>query len=335
MAEKEKTIVAVDAMGGDFAPEEPVKGAIMAIEANPNLIVTLVGAEDKIKEELGKYNYEKDRIRILPTTEVIDTEEPPVKAIQSKKDSSMVKAMMLLRKDEADALVSCGNTGALLVGGQVLVGRVKGVERAALAFLLPTLTSSPTLLTDVGANVDCKASNLVQFGKMGNIYMRDIIGIKEPRVGILNIGEEEEKGNRLVKETFPLMRECTDLNFIGSVESRGILAGDADVIVADGFDGNLVLKMCEGVSAALLSEIKKSLMSSLKTKIGAALVKSSLKETLKKFSVEEYGGAPLLGIKKVVMKSHGNSKAVEIKNTILQCVSCVNEDMVGKIAASI
>lgn len=335
MAEMEKIIVAVDAMGGDHAPEEPVKGAVEALAQNSKLFVKLVGKADLIRKELQKQPFDASRIEVINATEVIETEEPPVKAIQMKKDSSMVQAMTLLRKGEADAMVSCGNTGALLVGGQVLVGRIRGVERAALAFLLPTLTDKPALLTDVGANVDCKASNLVQFGKMGNIYMRDVIGIDRPRVGILNIGEEEEKGNHLVKETFPLLRECSDLNFIGSVESRSLLEGDADVVVADGFDGNLVLKMIEGVCAAMLSLIKAGLMSSPKSKLGAALVKDALKDTVKKFSVEEYGGAPLLGIKKIVMKSHGNSRAVEIKNTILQCVACVEENVVDKISASI
>lgn len=331
MTDNGNTIVAVEAMGGDFAPAEPVKGAVDAVNENSSLYIKLVGKKESIEQELSKYKYDDKRIEIVDATEVIETDEQPVQAIQKKKDSSLVKAMKLLKEGEADALVSCGNTGALLVGGQVLVGRIKGIERAALAFIMPT-RKGPMLIIDAGANVDAKPSNLVQFAKMGYIYMRDIVGIENPRVGILNIGEEEQKGNMLVKETFPLLKECEDINFIGSVESRSIPDGVADVVVSDAFAGNLVLKMYEGASIALVSEIKNSIKSSFVSKIGGLLIKNSIKDMMKKFSIEEYGGAALLGINKMIIKSHGNSKAIEVKNSILQCVSCVQADVVGKIS---
>ena len=334
MTETKKVVVAVDAMGGDLAPVETVKGAVKALESDQNLIVKLVGIEDRVNEELSKYTYDKERLEVVAASEVIETDEPPVQAIKTKKDSSLVKSFYLLRNGEADACLSCGNTGAILVGGQIIVGRIKGIERPALAFAMPTV-NGPALLIDAGANVDAKPSNLVQFGQMGYIYMRDVLGVENPKVGLLNIGEEEEKGNALVKETFPLMKELKGINFIGSVESRGVPFGEADVIVCDAFAGNLILKMYEGVSSALFSEIKKAIYGSFKSKIGGALIKDSLKGMMTKFSQEAYGGAPLLGVKHFVIKSHGNSEAVEIKNTILQSAQCVREQVIEKISASI
>lgn len=326
--------VAVDAMGGDNAPEEIIKGAIDAINKMSNIKVFLIGKEEEIKAELKKYEYNKEQLEIMHATEVIATEEPPVMAIRRKKDSSLVKAMNMVKNQEADALVSAGSSGAILVGGQVIVGRIKGIERPPLAPLIPT-AKGVSLLVDCGANVDARASHLVQFAKMGSIYMENALGIKNPRVAIVNIGAEEEKGNMLVKETFPLLKECSDINFIGSIEAREIPSGYADVIVCEAFVGNVILKLYEGVGATLISKIKGGMMSTLRSKIGALLVKPALKETLKSFDASEYGGAPLLGLNGLVVKTHGSSKAKEVTNSIIQCVTFKNQKINEKIKANI
>lgn len=327
---KEKTIVAVDAMGGDNAPVEIIKGAVEAVNANSDVVVKLVGIEEKVNSELSKYEYDKTRVTVISATEVIATEEPPVKAIKSKKDSSLVIAMKMVKDGEADALVTAGSTGATLVGGQVIVGRIKGIERPPLAPLLPTKTGK-TLLVDCGANVDARPSHLVQFAKMGSIYMENIMGIKKPRVAIVNNGAEEEKGNALVHETFPLLKNCPDINFIGSIEAREIPSGYADVIVCDAFVGNVILKLYEGLGATLVSEIKKGLMSSFRSKLGALLIKPALKKTLKKFMDDEQGGAPLLGLNGLVVKAHGSSVSRDIANAIFQCVQFKEQGINDKI----
>ena len=326
----EKVKVAVDAMGGDNAPLEIVKGAVEAAKESAAVEVYLVGKKDVVEAELSKYDYPKERVVIVDASEVIETAEPPVIAIRQKKDSSLVKALEMVRTGECDAYVSAGSTGATLVGGQVIVGRLKGVERPPLAPLIPT-EKGPALLIDCGANVDARPSMLLQFAKMGSIYMENICGIKNPRVGIVNIGAEEEKGNQLVKETFPLLKNCPDINFIGSVEARDIPLGVADVIVCEAFTGNIILKMYEGVAGTLLKQIKSGLMSCTRGKIGGLLVKPVLKETLKQFDLEEYGGAPLLGLNGLVVKTHGSSKAVEIKNSVLQCVTFKEQRINEKI----
>ncbi len=269
--------IAVDAMGGDYAPSEMVKGAVEALKKKEQVSVILVGQEDKVKKELDNYSYPEDRLSIVHASEVIETEEPPVNAIRKKKDSSIVVGMNLVKRQEADAFVSAGSSGAILVGGQVIVGRIKGVERPPLAPLIPT-ERGVSLLIDCGANVDARPSHLVQFARMGSIYMEHVIGIKHPRVAIINIGAEEEKGNALVKETFPLLKACNDINFIGSIEAREIPHGGADVIVSEAFVGNVILKLYEGVGATMLSMVKKGMMSSLRSKIGALLVKPALKD---------------------------------------------------------
>ena len=266
----------------------------------------------------------------MEASEVIETGEPPVNAIRGKKDSSMVVALNMVRRQEADAIVSSGSTGALLVGGQVLVGRLKGVERPPLAPLIPT-AKGVSLLIDCGANVDARSSHLVQFAKMGSIYMEHVVGIRNPKVAIVNIGAEEEKGNALVKETYPLLKACRNINFIGSIEAREIPEGKADVIVCEAFVGNVILKLYEGVGATLIGKVKSGMMSSLRSKIGALLVKPALKATLKDFDASQYGGAPLLGLKGLVVKTHGSSKAVEFKNSILQCIQFKQQQINEKI----
>jgi phosphate acyltransferase len=322
--------VAVDAMGGDYAPSEPVKGAVSAVNERENLQVILVGQAELIEKELEQYTYPKEKIQIRHTSEVIATAEPPVIAIRKKQDSSIVVAMQMVKKGAADAFVSAGSTGAILVGGQVLVGRIKGVKRAPLAPLIPT-KDGISLLIDCGANVDAKASHLVQFAKMGSVYMEKVVGIHNPKVAIVNIGAEEEKGNALVKETFPLLKECKEINFIGSIEAREIPGGGADVIVCEAFVGNVILKLYEGVGAVLIDKVKSGMMTSLRSKIGAVLVKPALKKTLKSFDASEHGGAPLLGLNGLVVKCHGSAKSIEIKNSIIQCIQFTQQDVSGKI----
>lgn len=326
----EKTIVALDAMGGDNAPSQMVKGAVDAAGKNTNVKIKLVGIQEVLEKELSQYEYNREQIEVVHASEVIETGEPPVEAIRKKKDSSLVIAMNMVKEGEADALVSAGNSGAILVGGQIIVGRIKGIERPPMAPLIPT-ANGVTLLLDAGANVDAKPSNLVQWARMGSIYMENVIGIKNPKVAIVNIGAEEEKGNALVKETMPLLKQLTDINFVGSIEARDIPSGAADVIVADAFVGNVILKLYEGLGMTLIKKIKAGLMSSFRSKIGALLIKPALKETMKSFSADEHGGAPLLGCKGLVVKSHGNSTYKEISNSILQCITFKEQKINEKI----
>ena len=322
--------VAVDAMGGDNAPGEVVKGAVEAVNADNKVKVFLVGRENVIKEELQKYTYNAQQLEVVHAEEVIETGEPPVMAIRKKKDSSIVKAMYLVKEGKCDALVSAGSTGAVLVGGQVIVGRIKGVERPPLAPVIPNI-NGVSLLLDCWANVDARPSQLLQFAKMGSVYMESVIGIRNPRVGLVNIGVEEEKGNALTKETYPLLQNCPEINFIGNVEAREIPYGGADVLVCEAFVGNVVLKTLEGISSALIGKIKAGMMSTARSKMGALLVKPALKQTLKGFSTEEYGGAPLLGLNGLVVKTHGSSKAIEIRNSILQCIAFKEQKINQKI----
>ncbi len=324
------TKVAVDAMGGDNAPGEIVKGAVEAINENDKIKVYLIGQQDAVNNELSKYNYNKEQIEVVNATEIIETAEPPVMAIKKKKDSSIVIGMNYVKEGKCDAFVSAGSSGAILVGGQIIVGRIKGIERAPLAPLIPTETGC-SLLIDCGANVDARPSHLVQFAKMGSVYMESVMGITNPKVAIVNIGAEEEKGNALVKETFPLLKNCPEINFIGSIEARDIPTGYADVIVCEAFAGNIILKLYEGVGATLIKKVKDGMMTSLRSKIGALLVKPALKKTLKGFSLEEHGGAPLLGLNGLVVKTHGSSKAIEVKNSILQCMTFKEQKINQKI----
>lgn len=322
--------VAVDAMGGDNAPGEIIKGAVLAVQDKKDIKVILTGDEDVIRKELGGYDYDKERIQVVHAPEIITNCEAPVMAIRRKKNSSIVVAFHLVKNKEADAFVSAGSTGAVLAGGQLIVGRIPGVERPPLAPLIPTM-NGVSLLIDCGANVDARSSHLVQFAKMGSIYMENVLGIKNPRVAIVNIGAEEEKGNQLVKETFPLLKNCNDINFIGSIEAREIPNGGADVIVCEAFVGNVILKLYEGLGTALVKKIKTGLMSTTKSKIGALLCKPALKETLKAFDASKYGGAPLLGLNGLVVKTHGNAKSTEVRNSILQCVTFTEQGINEKI----
>lgn len=317
---KEMTKVVLDAMGGDNAPHEIIKGAVEAVQKRDDIHVILTGKEDVINKELSGYTYNKEQISVVHAEEIIETAEPPVMAIRRKKDSSIVVGMKLVKDGTADAFVSAGSSGAVLVGGQLLVGKIKGVERPPLAPLIPT-EKGFSLLIDCGANVDARPSHLVQFAKMGSVYMEHVMGVRNPKVAIVNIGAEEEKGNALVKETFPLLKECQDINFIGSIEAREIPHGQADVVVCEAFVGNVILKLYEGVGSVLISKVKAGMMTSLRSKIGALLVKPALKDTLKDFDASMYGGAPLLGLNGLVVKTHGSSTSKEVCNSIVQCVT--------------
>ena len=328
--------VVLDAMGGDNAPGEIVKGAIEALKGSQSIKITLCGREADIKAELEGCDYPRDRVEIVDAQEVISTEEAPVMAIRRKKESSIVKGLNLVKEKKADAFVSAGSSGAILVGGQLIVGRIKGVERPPLAPLIPSTTpKGVSLIIDCGANVDARSSHLVQFAKMGSIYMEHVIGVKNPRVAIVNIGAEEEKGNMLVKETFPLLKNCPDINFIGSIEAREIPNGGADVIVCEAFVGNVILKMYEGVGKMILKSIKGALMGSTLGKVGGLLIKPSLKGVMKTFDATEYGGAPLLGLNGLVVKVHGNATAKEVSNAITQCVTFKEQNINQRIADKI
>lgn len=326
----EMTKVCLDAMGGDNSPHEMVLGAVNAVKEKDNLFVYIVGHEDKLKDELSKYEYPEERIEIVHAPDEITTHDTPVNAIRQKRESSMVVGLKMVKEGKADGIVSAGNSGALLVGGQVLVGKLKGIERAPLAPIVPTV-DGVCLLIDCGANVDAKPSNLVQFAKMGSIYMKYVVGVDNPRVGIVNIGVEEEKGNALVKETFPLLKACDDINFIGSIEAREFPYGAADVVVTEAFVGNVMLKLTEGLASGLFGMIKKSMTATPLSTLGAALVKPQLKKTLKTFDATEYGGAPLLGLNGLVVKIHGNATNKEVKNALFQVETFKEQDINGKI----
>ena len=322
--------VALDAMGGDNAPREIVLGAVEALQAAEDIRILLVGQEEVLKKELTALSYDPERLTVVNATEVIEMAEPPVNAIRKKKDSSIVVGMKLVRDKEADAFVSAGSTGAVLVGGQLLIGRIRGIDRPPLAPLIPT-ENGVSLLVDCGANVDARAEHLLQFAEMGSIYMKYVMGVQDPKVAIVNVGAEEEKGNALVKETFPLLKASKQIHFVGSIEAREIPHGGADVIVCEAFTGNVILKLYEGVAATFLSAVKEGLMSTLRSKLGALLIKPALKKTLKNFDAAQYGGAPMLGLNGLVVKTHGSAKANEVKNTVLQCRTFIQQDINGKI----
>lgn len=330
----EKVVIALDAMGGDYAPEQTVKGAVEAVNSSDEIRVILVGKQDMIAKELEKYEYAKEDIEVVHASEIIDMGDVPTVAIKDKKDSSLVVAMRLVREGKADALVSAGSTGAVLVGGQLVVGRLKGIKRPPLAPFIPT-TKGFSLLIDCGANVDARPEHLVQFAQMGSIYYENVMGKKNPTVALLNIGTEEEKGNQLVKDTKPLMKECKNINYIGSVEARELVSGAADVIVCEAFVGNVVLKFFEGLALTLFGSLKEGLMSSTRTKLGALLIKPALKGLKNQFDTSSQGGAPLLGLKGLVVKAHGNSSSKEIEIALKQCISFKKQKINEKIKESI
>lgn len=326
----EKIVIAIDTMGTDNGSAYFVQGIAEAMDLYDDLSFIVTGKEEELKTYIDQYGCDKTRIEVVDATEEITCHDAPVDAIRRKKNSSMVLALNAVKEGRAAACISGGNSGALLAGGQFLVGRAKGVKRTPLAPLIPHRYGS-SLLIDCGANVDAKPENLVQFAKMGSIYMKNIEGIENPRAGIINIGAEDEKGNELVKSTIPLLRECKDINFIGSVESRDIPNGPADVLVCEAFVGNVLLKFFEGLGKMFMAEIKDTLKSSVKTKIGGALIYKPIKKTFKRYMADDKGGAPLLGLKGLVVKIHGNSKDTEVRSAIEQCRNFVKKDVTNQI----
>lgn len=322
--------LAVDAMGGDNAPKEIVLGAMKAIEKYNDIHIVLVGDEKKIREHLTS----DDRIEILHTEEVILSTDEPVRAVRRKKKASMVLAAQQVADGHADACISAGNTGALMAAGLFVVGRIEGIERPALAPTLPTIGGEGFLLLDVGANADAKPEHLVQYAIMGSIYSEKARGISRPRVGLLNIGTEEKKGNELVRNTYDLLKDA-DINFIGNVESRDLLEGAADVVVADGFTGNMVLKTIEGTAMSVFKMLKTALTSSFKSKMAAAVLKPDLTVLKNKMDYTEYGGAGLFGLKAPVIKAHGSSDANAVFNSIRQAREMVEKDVSGTIKTAV
>lgn len=305
--------VVVDGMGGDNSPQAIVEGCVLAQkEYGVDIIIT--GPKEKIEAELAKYEYNKSAISVLDATEVISTNEAPVKALKTKKDSSLVKALELVKSGEADAVVSAGSTGAFLAGCTLIVKRIKGISRPALAPVMPG-KNGPFMIIDAGANADCKPQYLTQFAQMGKVYFENVLGVENPSVGLVNIGEEEEKGNELTKVAYQLLKE-EDINFVGNIEPRDIPKGKVNVLVCDGFVGNTVLKMYEGVAETILSEIKAEIMGSFVTKIGGVMLAPVFKRFKKHYDYKEYGGAAFLGVNGICIKAHGSSDARALKNAI-------------------
>lgn len=323
--------ITLDAMGGDNAPKAQVLGAMKAVEAFSDLEITLIGNEAEISPYLTK----NERITVIHTEEKILSTDEPVRAVRRKKNASMVLAARRVADGEADACISSGNTGALMAAGLFVVGRIEGIERPALSPTLPTIDGKGFVFLDVGANAEAKPEHLLQFAIMGSVYAQKVRGIEKPRVGLLNIGTEEKKGNELTKQAFTLLQESTDITFVGNVEARDLLNGPADVVVTDGFTGNMVLKTLEGTAMSVFSMLKTALMSNMKSKIAAALVKPELKTIKNQMDYSEYGGAGLFGLKAPVIKAHGSSDANAIYNAIRQTRDMVSHDVIPTIAKTI
>lgn len=323
----------IDAMGGDNAPEAPVKGSVLALRRFPRLRITLAGVLSQIEPHLADAGDVRDRITLADAPDMITNHDAPALAIRQKKKSPIVMGMLSVREGAADGFVSAGSTGAVLVGGMLRLGRIPGIERPALAPLMPNGKGS-FLLIDCGANVDCKAEYLQQFGLMGDVYMKQILNIKSPRIGLANVGDEAEKGNALVKETFPLM-EASDYNFVGNVEARYIPADVADVIVCDGFDGNLILKYTEGIAATLMGMIKRELMADMRSKLGGLLAKPAFNRVRKTMDYTEVGGAPLLGVAGAVVKAHGSSNDYAFSSAIRQAANMVSSQVAQTIMSQL
>lgn len=323
-------VIAIDAMGGDNAPGAIVEGTIQALRDMKDIRVLLAGPEATLQPLVEAAPDVKDRIEILPADEIISMDEPPVQQIRRKKNSSMVVAMLAVKEGRAQAVISAGSTGAILAGALLRIGRIRGIDRPALGPVMPG-RKKPFILVDAGANVDCTPEYLVQFGMMGSIYMKNVLGVAEPQVGLVNIGTEAEKGNALSKETYQRMQAQKLYHFAGNCEAREIPDSDFDVVVADGFDGNIILKFMEGLSSTLIGMLKESLMGSLRSKIGALLIKPALKGFKKRMDYEEYGGAPLLGVEGAVVKAHGSSNAKAFYHAVRQARTMIETDLVGVI----
>ncbi|SDN26779.1 phosphate acyltransferase PlsX [Alkalicoccus daliensis] len=322
--------LAVDAMGGDYAPQSTIEGCQLALDTYKDLELIIIGDNEKMAPYLKK----SKRVKIIHTETVIEADDSPVKAVRRKKDASMVQAVQLVKDGEADAAVSAGNTGALMTAGLLVIGRTKGIERPALSPMLPTLNGDGFLLLDVGANMEAKSSHLVQYAIMGDIYMKKVRGVENPRIGLLNVGGESGKGTELVKQTYDDLSKLS-LNFVGNVEARDLLEGAADVVVCDGFSGNLVLKSIEGTALSLFSLLKEELTSSLKNKLAAGVLKPSFKRVKDKMDYSEYGGAGLFGLNAPVIKAHGSSNKQSFFSAIKQAKIMHDEAVIETIRKSI
>lgn len=323
--------VLLDGMGGDHAPQEIVKGAVQALELMDEEIV-IIGREDAIRKELRRNKYKGDRISVVNATEEVTMHDSPVRAIREKKDSSLVMGLNMLKEGEGDLFLSAGNTGALIVGARLILGRIRGIDRPALACVYPDMdTLQPCLLVDCGASAESKAQNLLEYGLMGSIFVEKVWGRPAPRVGLVNLGVEDTKGTSVTKDAYQRL-SASQLNFIGNVEGRDIPKGICDVIVCDGFVGNVILKLTEGVSISIFKLVKKALMGNLKSKIGGVFIKGQLMKMKSEFDYEEYGGAPVLGVKGPVMKMHGSSTAAAVKNAIVRGIPYAEENVVDIIS---
>ncbi|MBW9156377.1 phosphate acyltransferase PlsX [Clostridium tagluense] len=325
-------VVVVDGMGGDFSPSAVVCGCVEALKEY-DIDILITGSEELIRCELLKYTYDCNRIKIVDAKEVISTSEHPVMAIKRKKDSSLVKALNLVKSGDADAIISAGSTGAFLAGSTLIVGRIKGIDRPALAPIMPG-KNGPFMIIDCGANAECKPHYLVQFGLMGKTYFENILKISNPSVGLVNIGTEEEKGNELSKSAHKLLKEA-NLNFVGNVEAREIPTGDTNILVCDGFVGNVILKLYEGAVANIFDILKTGIMSSFRTKLGGMLLKPVFKKFKADFDYKEYGGAAFLGVNGICIKAHGSSDAKAFKNAIKQAVIFNENNVVEKLKLEI
>lgn len=325
--------IIVDGMGGDNAPAAIVEGAVLASERISDEIC-IIGIEDEIAAELAKYDFDESKISIIGASQVIATEEAPVRAVRTKKDSSMVKGINMVKNGEADLFISAGNSGALMAGGLFLLGRIPGIDRPAIASTYPILGKGVSMLVDSGANSECKPRNLLEFGIMGSIYMDKVLGVGQPRVGLVNIGAEENKGSTLTKAAYDLL-EKSEVNFVGNVEARDVPLGACDVIVCDGFVGNVILKLTEGLALSISGRIKKKFTAGVKATVGAMFLRKRLGELRQEFDYSEYGGAPILGVKGPIVKMHGSSNANGVMNSIIKAVPYAKEGVVDIIQSQV
>lgn len=324
--------IAVDAMGGDNAPNDIVKGSLKFVNDFKNAKLFLVGDKDSIEKAIGNDNYNKEQIEIVHTSEIITNDEKPMEAIRNKSESSLVKAIQMVKHKEADAIISAGSTGALLAGATTIIGRIKGVKRPTLAAVIPASKNKNYILVDSGANVDARPEYIVQFAILGSIYMEKMYGINSPKVGLVNVGTEESKGNEIAKETHELLKD-TNLNFIGNIEAREIPSGDVDVVACDGFTGNVVLKLTEGMAIMIKNELKNSIMKSKINMIGAKIASGAFKDIGERFNHKKAGGAPIIGLRGLAVKAHGNSDDYAFYQGLKQCYLFVEKDITGEIKA--
>ncbi|MEO2204110.1 phosphate acyltransferase PlsX [Paenibacillus pabuli] len=326
--------IVIDAMGGDHAPQATVEGAIAAAAEWADTQIVLVGDEAKLEPLLNQSAAKPANLSVRHASEVIGSDDEPVKAVRRKKDASMVVAGRMLKEGEADAMISAGNTGALMTTGLLVVGRMEGIERPALAPMIPTIDDVGVLALDLGANMDAKPEHLAQYGLMGSLYRQKVQGVDSPRVGLLNVGTEPGKGNELTKHAYPLLEQLP-IRFVGNVEARDVLTGACDVLVCDGFAGNILLKSLEGTAGAIFALLKEQFSSSLKSKLAAAVLMPELRGLKRKLDYTEHGGAPLLGLSRLVVKSHGSADGNAIKNAVRQARIAVQNQLVESISKEI